>query len=265
MHLGVLLRHLGPDTDTETVRAAARSADVLGYHSLWAVDPRLAPASGGGGATAGIEPVAALVEAAACTERVRLGLHVMAGYGGPEGTGPLLTAGLPATLAPRLTVAFDVGSPDLDEATVDAALVALRRHTHSLLVSTRSRQRWGRFAPLVDGWLVTGAPGGVDGVDWRAVLEAAVEGSVDPSRLSLVVRANVLLADQPLGRERSTFCGSVDQVVDDLVEVAGMGADSAVLAMGIDLALDDVLAGYAAIAEGLELRSAVQAPRLTGP
>jgi len=274
VHLGVLLRHLGPHTDVDAVRAAARSADILGYHSLWAVDPRLAPSPMAGGPPSGLAPVAALIEAAACTERVQLGLHLSAGHGNVSGSDPSALAELPPALARRLTVALDVGdlgidgsAPDgrtsngagfdagPDDAAVLTALRAMRPRVRSVLLSTRSPDRWGRFAALVDGWFLTSAPHGHADVSWRTVVTAAVADAFDATKVSLVVRADVVLADRPLSRHRSTFCGSVEQVVDDLLEVETMGANVVVLAVARCRHLDEVLGGYAAIAEGLELRS----------
>ena len=260
MQLGVLLRHLGPQTDADTVRAAACAAEVLGYHSLWATDPNLAstPLSGDG-PPAGLTPVAALIEAGACTERVQLGLHLSARGGGAGGWDPASIARLPATVVQRLTVALDVGRSPVDassrhDARIDDGLLAVRPLVRSLLVSTPSRERWSRFAPAVDGWLLTQAAHVLGDSSWQAVLGSAVAEDRDPETLSLVVRADVVLTDRPL-RRRSAFCGSLEQVVDDLAEVASMGVDAAVLAVGVELSLDDVLGAYAAIAEGLELRT----------
>ena len=85
MRLGVSLAHVGRLADPASVRAAAVSAEHLGYSSLWVLDRPLAavaprdPTEGDSPAepSAALDPLAVLPYAAAVTTRVRLGTSVL--------------------------------------------------------------------------------------------------------------------------------------------------------------------------------------------
>ena len=47
----------------------------------------------------------------------------------------------------------------------------------------------------------------------------------DPSSLQLVVRANLEVSDEPLGKNRWSFAGSVDQMKEDIEACRDVGAD----------------------------------------
>lgn len=253
MQLGIQLAHLGPRADASSIRTAATSADVLGYHSLWAVDPALARTVTGSEVAhpAGLEPITALTYAAACTEHVQLGLHLRVR---PAEVLTRAVDALDALSLDRLVLAVEVGGAD--RADVGAVLDTLRRPRRPLLVSSGlGPDAVTELVRSADGWMAMRLPLDAVGTTWSGVLAAAGAAGRDPADLRLVVRADVELAERPLGRHRSTFCGSVGQVVDDLIAVQGIGAASVVLALVGDLDLDAVLGGYAAIAEGVELRA----------
>lgn len=281
MQLGVQLAHLGPLADASAVRTAATSADVLGYHSLWAVDPRLLPGPAGHH-PAGLEPVTALSYAAAVTEHVRLGVHLC---GRPLAAMTDAVDALDALSTERLVVAIDLDDePDsaiagtvgglvagpragaahhadtaeeVDRADgVDGVLAALRRPRRPLLVSSRMTERAAaHIARSADGWMAMRLGPAEIRDAWRSVVGSAHALGRDPDQLRLVVRVDIALTDRPLGHHRSTYCGSTEQVVDDLVALAQGGATEAVLALPGQHHLDDLLGAYAAIAEGLELRT----------
>jgi probable F420-dependent oxidoreductase len=89
MRVGVQLAQLGRQADPAVVRASARSAESLGYQSLWVIDRLLAPVAPRSpypGSADGslpdeqrtaLDPLATLAFAAACTEVVRLGTNVL--------------------------------------------------------------------------------------------------------------------------------------------------------------------------------------------
>ncbi|MBI5089941.1 MAG: LLM class flavin-dependent oxidoreductase [Actinobacteria bacterium] len=247
MQRGVQLAHRGPQADEDTVRAAARSAEVLGFHSLWAVDLRLAARWSGTPVARGFDPLTALELAAASTERVGLGLHLSTGEGLAHSLGTLTQL----MSADRVTVAVDLdgwGDDDL----IDVLTRSRWPSDRAPLVST-GEATLGALIRFAAGWLATGRSVRAIDVAWETVRAATGMGRGAPP--SLVVRAEVDLTDRPLSRHRSSFCGSIEQVVDDLLEIERIGADVVVLAVPGERELDDVLGGYAAIAEGLELRS----------
>ncbi len=255
MQLGVQLAHLGPLADAAAVRTAATSADVLGYHSLWAVDPRLVP-DPAGEVIPGLEPVTALTYAAAVTEHVRLGVHLC---DRPIVAMTAAVDALDALSTERLVVAIDLEA-DGHGADVaghlDDVLRGLRRPRRPLLVSSRmTAAAAARIVRAADGWMAMRLTPAEIRTAWRSVVGSAHDLGRDPEQLRLVVRVDVALTERPLGQHRSTYCGSTDQVVDDLVALADGGATEAVLALPGEHRLDDLLGAYAAIAEGLELRT----------
>ena len=57
------------------------------------------------------------------------------------------------------------------------------------------------------------------------VQEMAKAEGRDPSGLQLVIRANLEVSDEPLGKDRFPFSGSVDQIKDDIKACRDIGAD----------------------------------------
>jgi hypothetical protein len=65
---------------------------------------------------------------------------------------------------------------------------------------------------------------------WRVVRELAAGHGRDPDALQMVVRAEVDVTDRPLDAGRPSYCGSLEQVAEDLRETAAAGAHEAILA-----------------------------------
>jgi alkanesulfonate monooxygenase SsuD/methylene tetrahydromethanopterin reductase-like flavin-dependent oxidoreductase (luciferase family) len=263
MRVGVQLAQAGRLADPATVRAAARSAESLGYRTVWVRD-----------AGPVLDPIATLAFAAACTEIVRVGTNVLvAPRYRPAPLARALTA-VDVLSGGRLTVGLDLGTggdgergPDevLDDldgtwaaavAGPDVAAAPVQRPRPPVLLAGSTRAVLERTARRADGW----TPSDVRPVDlaamWTTVRDLAAGHGRDPDRLELVVRADVALDRTAASDRRRPFAGSVDQVVDDLAEVAAAGAHEVLLALDGDLDLDATLDGYAALAEGLELRRA---------
>jgi alkanesulfonate monooxygenase SsuD/methylene tetrahydromethanopterin reductase-like flavin-dependent oxidoreductase (luciferase family) len=90
MHIGVQLAQLGGQASPEAVTASARSAEALGFDSVWVIDPLLSPipmqpphphvdeSSLFAEQRAALDPLATLAFAAAATDRIRLGTNVIA-------------------------------------------------------------------------------------------------------------------------------------------------------------------------------------------
>jgi probable F420-dependent oxidoreductase len=81
-----------------------------------------------------------------------------------------------------------------------------------------------RVAERADGWNPAVLPipkmkAMFDGI--RAMAQAAGR---DPARLKLVVRANLMVAEAPLGAARGPFVGSFEQICDDISATRDIGA-----------------------------------------
>src|SRR5262249_30322732 len=87
---------------------------------------------------------------------------------------------------------------------------------------------------------------------WSAIRDRAEGHGRDADALRLVVRAIVHLSERPVAGPRGSYHGSVPQVVDDLVATAAAGADEVVLGLAGVSCLDELLDGYARLAEGLD-------------
>jgi len=81
-----------------------------------------------------------------------------------------------------------------------------------------------RAATLANGWNPAGVP--VDGMaqmmaSLRSMAQAAGK---DPASLELVVRANLMITTQPLGKERGIFSGAPEEIESDIKAVRTLGA-----------------------------------------
>lgn len=112
-----------------------------------------------------------------------------------------------------------------------------------------------RVARRADGWNPAGLPVEALGPMWHAVRDLAHGHGREPDDLELIVRANALLTDGPLGPDRPSYHGTIDQVAADLAATRAVGADEIVLGiMGQDLAEPDAaLDEYAALAAAADL------------
>jgi hypothetical protein len=89
---------------------------------------------------------------------------------------------------------------------------------------------------------------------FAAVRDLAAGHGRDPDDLQLVVRANIKVTPEPLGRDRPAYWGSVDQVAADLDDTRATGADEIIL---------DLQSNARSADELLDLATSVTAPLLT--
>jgi len=82
-----------------------------------------------------------------------------------------------------------------------------------------------RLATLADGWNPVAIPAQGMAQMFGAIKQMAKEAGRDPSSLAMVVRANLELADQPLGKERMIFSGTFEQIKEDVAACREIGAD----------------------------------------
>ena len=81
-----------------------------------------------------------------------------------------------------------------------------------------------RLARMADGWNPVAIP--VEGMAqmFGAIKEMAKEAGRDPSSLQMIVRANLEITDRPLGKERTIFAGTLDQIKEDVSACSKVGA-----------------------------------------
>ncbi len=82
-----------------------------------------------------------------------------------------------------------------------------------------------RVARLADGWNPAGVPVGAMEQMFAGIKQGAVEAGRDPSRLKLIVTANVEFYPARLGEDRPIFVGSAEQIEEDIFATRHLGAD----------------------------------------
>ena len=90
-----------------------------------------------------------------------------------------------------------------------------------------------RLARLADGWNPTAIP--LEGMAqmFGSIRQMAKEAGRDPSSIEMVVRANLKITPQPLGKDRFIFTGSLDQIKEDTDACRQMGAHEVHFDVGV--------------------------------
>ncbi len=102
-----------------------------------------------------------------------------------------------------------------------------------------------RAAELADGWFPVGLPLDAIGGMLDSVKAMAKDAGRDPDALQLIVRANIEISETPLGDDRASFFGSMEQIAGDFLQTQEIGADELIvdLQFSPDVnSLDDILA-----------------------
>jgi probable F420-dependent oxidoreductase len=81
-----------------------------------------------------------------------------------------------------------------------------------------------RLAKLADGWNPGFLPVPLMADTFASIRQMAKEAGRDPSAILMVVHAVLELTDKPLGNDRAIFCGSLDQIGEDVKACAKIGA-----------------------------------------
>lgn len=81
-----------------------------------------------------------------------------------------------------------------------------------------------RLATYADGWNPVAIP--IAGMEqmFASIKQMAKDAGRDPSKLAMVVRANLHITDKPLGADRFIFTGTLDQIREDAQACARIGA-----------------------------------------
>ena len=81
-----------------------------------------------------------------------------------------------------------------------------------------------RVAQEADGWFPVGIPIGSIAQMFEVIKGMAQEAGCDPSTLELIVRANVEFSNATLGKDRTDFTGTLEQIAGDIVATRKLGA-----------------------------------------
>ena len=81
-----------------------------------------------------------------------------------------------------------------------------------------------RLATMAEGWNPVMVPPAGMAQMFDGIKQMAAAAGRDPSALQLIVRANVILSDKPLGPDRAVFSGTLDQLKEDLAACRSIGA-----------------------------------------
>jgi probable F420-dependent oxidoreductase len=81
-----------------------------------------------------------------------------------------------------------------------------------------------RLAKMADGWNPVAVPATGMAQMFQGIQQMAKAAGRDPSELSMVVRANLIVSEKPLGADRVIFSGTLEQVKEDLAACRGIGA-----------------------------------------
>jgi alkanesulfonate monooxygenase SsuD/methylene tetrahydromethanopterin reductase-like flavin-dependent oxidoreductase (luciferase family) len=103
-----------------------------------------------------------------------------------------------------------------------------------LIAGGYTRASEDRIARRGDGWLSLGAFGAkTNKSTWDRICDAVAEHGRDASLMEHVVCANITFTERPTGSGRSPFDGTLDQIVEDILEVAGTGAHELVVDINV--------------------------------
>ncbi len=239
-----------------------------------------------------LDPFVVLAATAAATTHVRIGTSVLVAPWYPPAVLARLLTSLDVISAGRLTVGLGMGwSTDEFEAAgvskrgmaarLEEALDVLDAHwsdgpvayegehlrivpSHNelrpvqhprppVLLAAYSPAGLDRIARRADGWNPAGLPVEMLAPMWAQVRDLTASHGRDPDAMRLVVRANIHLSERPIEGERESYAGSIDQVIEDVIATRDAGADEVILGLMGPVGLDEMLDGYARIADGVGL------------
>jgi alkanesulfonate monooxygenase SsuD/methylene tetrahydromethanopterin reductase-like flavin-dependent oxidoreductase (luciferase family) len=162
-----------------------------------------------------------------------------------------------ARVAGRATATSAAAATATGTATASLApadLVPRRQVRPPVLLSASNPAGLARVARRADGWNPIGLDPDTLRTMWDQLRQLAAGCGRDPGLLQLVVRADVVLTERAQDGARRRFCGSVEQVADDLEDIRAIGADEVILRAGGDVGLDESLDLYARVAEAVGSR-----------
>jgi probable F420-dependent oxidoreductase len=81
-----------------------------------------------------------------------------------------------------------------------------------------------RLATMADGWNPVAIPVAGMAQMFQGIQQMAKAAGRDPSALAMVVRANLIISDKPMGADRMLFSGTLEQVKEDVAACREIGA-----------------------------------------
>jgi hypothetical protein len=84
----------------------------------------------------------------------------------------------------------------------------------------RAMQRVAKYA---DGWNPVMLPGEAMAQMMAGIRQMATAAGRDGSQLEMVIRANIYIAKEPLGKDRGVFTGTWEQIKEDVQAAKAMG------------------------------------------
>jgi probable F420-dependent oxidoreductase len=261
MKMGFAAPVSGSWATADNLRHVARRADELGYHSLWTFQRLLSPvdASWGESYRSVLDPVVALAHVAAATSRIRLGtailnvplagpalvakqlatLDVLSGGRVDAGLGlgwaaeEFAAAGVPMEHRGRRGEEFvtvlrklwtdDVVQHDGEFYSVPASRAdpkPVQRPHPPILLGGAADVALRRIGRIADGWISSSRTDLTTiGASVALIRESAERAGRDPGALRFVCRGVVRVRDD----ERAPLTGTVEQIREDLAELAEQG------------------------------------------
>ncbi|MGW7518257.1 TIGR03619 family F420-dependent LLM class oxidoreductase [Streptomyces sp. NPDC054796] len=220
------------------------------------------------------DPLITLALAAPVTQRVRLGTAVLVGSLHQPFLLARRLGTLDAASGGRLVAGFGTGwsrdefaAADADHAKRGAALDELLDVCHAVwgpdpvpayegartrftasavgpkpasripvLLAGGNDRALRRIARRADGWLPSYVTNEQVASTRARIVELAAEYGREADAFTVTVRAAVRLTDKPLGGDRMTWTGSVEQLTEDLLGARDAGADEVILDTHVDAA-----------------------------
>jgi alkanesulfonate monooxygenase SsuD/methylene tetrahydromethanopterin reductase-like flavin-dependent oxidoreductase (luciferase family) len=102
-----------------------------------------------------------------------------------------------------------------------------------------------RVAQLADGWFPVGIPLDAVGQMFDGIKGMMQEAGRDPEDLHLIVRANLVISETPLGDDRTDYYGTMEQIEGDFAKTRELGADELIVDVQFSpdvQSTDDILA-----------------------
>jgi probable F420-dependent oxidoreductase len=89
-----------------------------------------------------------------------------------------------------------------------------------------------RVATMANGWNPAGVP--IEGMKqmFAGIQHTAKEAGRDPSEIGMIVRANLVITEKPVEKDRFIFVGSIDQIREDIRGCEKIGAEEVFLELG---------------------------------
>jgi probable F420-dependent oxidoreductase len=210
-----------------------------------------------------LDPLDTLTYAAACTKQIALGTSVLdVPFYNPVVLGRRLTT-IDVLSGGRLKVGFGLGwsQDEMDAANADmskrGALADEFLDVMKALWTTNPVEYHGKFyhvpksfigmkpvqkphppiylaafappalerlARKADGWNPTGIPVAAMAQMFGSIKQMAKSAGRDSSKLEMIVRANLVITPKPLPQDRGIFCGTIEQIKEDVEQCRSIGA-----------------------------------------